>query len=54
MKMLILGAYRKYMCGVYGCRDVYNCGAVVGSNPTIDNKITIFPKVVVCGCELIY
>ena len=54
MKMLILGAYRKYMCGVDGYSDDYYCRAGVGSNPTIDNKIIIFPKVVVCGCELIY
>lgn len=46
MKILILGAYRRYMCGVYGYRDIYNCGAAVGSNPTIDNKIIIFPNVV--------
>ena len=54
MKRLILGAYRKYICDVYDYEDIHNCITVVGSNPTIDNKIIIFPKVVVCGCELIY
>ena len=38
MKRLILGAYRKYMCGVYDYGDVHNCITAVGSNPTIVDK----------------